>query len=1080
MPKLPHIHKVLVIGSGPIVIGQAAEFDYAGAQACLSLKEEGVQVVLVNNNPATIMTDEQVADKVYMEPLTVESLTAIIARERPDGLLPTLGGQTGLNLAVSLAEAGVLKKYNVELLGTPLAAIQKGEDRELFKQLMQQIGEPVPESDTVESVEAALAFANSIGYPVIVRPAYTLGGAGGGIAADEEELRRVAAGGLAASPIGQVLIERSVKGWKEIEYEVMRDANDTCIIVCNMENLDPVGIHTGDSIVVAPSQTLTDRQYQMLRSVSTKVIRALGVVGGCNIQFALDPLSDRYVLIEVNPRVSRSSALASKATGYPIARIAAKLALGMGLDEVLNPITGYTYASFEPALDYIVVKIPRFPFDKFPHADRKLGTQMKATGEVMAIARNLEAGLLKAVRSLEQGCTHLQRPEMADWTAEQLRDALQEATDIRLFVLAEAIRKGFGEAELQQLTGIDPFFLRSIRNIVDLEQKLSAARGGQLDPALLLTAKRRGFADETIAKLTGFTAAEVKAMRQQAGIRPSYKIVDTCAAEFDAQTPYYYSDWQGVDEVEQLSGRKVLVLGSGPIRIGQGIEFDYCSVHAAKALQASGISAIVVNNNPETVSTDYETADHLYFEPLHVEDVLHVAEHEQVEGVMVQFGGQTAINLAARLEQAGLKVMGTSLEAIERAEDREMFYAMLRKLDIPHIPGKGVSSREEAAAVADEIGYPVLMRPSYVIGGQGMVVAHDETELAATIRDWLDHPDSQSFFPLLVDKYVPGQEAEVDAVCDGETVLIPGIFQHVEKAGIHSGDSVAMFPAPGLSDEVRKKIAAYTEAIAREMGAVGLINIQFVIDGSTVYVLEVNPRASRTVPITSKVTGIPMVQLAVRAQLGEKLAAMGHGTGLLPEIPFAVVKAPVFSTIKLNGVDPVLGPEMKSTGEVLGLGRSFAEAAEKAFAYKDKMYGDWQAGHLVILSLRDADKREEVSRTIAGLKADGAVLAATPGTAEWLQGQGISVGHVLVDDKQLAALLQQTPAAFALVTATKGNRRGRSGFALRSRLIQQGVSLFTAVETFDLYVNSKMRKRGGGHAVCEDIGTLTQLAIEQA
>ncbi|WP_400162344.1 carbamoyl-phosphate synthase (glutamine-hydrolyzing) large subunit [Brevibacillus sp. TJ4] len=1080
MPKLPHIHKVLVIGSGPIVIGQAAEFDYAGAQACLSLKEEGVQVVLVNNNPATIMTDQQVADKVYLEPLTVESVAAIIAKERPDGLLPTLGGQTGLNLAVALSEAGVLEKYNVELLGTPLEAIQKGEDRELFKQLMQQIDEPVPESDTVESVEEALAFASSIGYPVIVRPAYTLGGAGGGIAADEAELKKVAAGGIAASPIGQVLIERSVKGWKEIEYEVMRDANDTCIIVCNMENLDPVGVHTGDSIVVAPSQTLTDRQYQMLRSVSTKVIRSLGVVGGCNIQFALDPNSDRYVLIEVNPRVSRSSALASKATGYPIARIAAKLALGMRLDEVLNPITGYTYASFEPALDYIVVKIPRFPFDKFPHADRKLGTQMKATGEVMSIARNLEAGLLKAVRSLEQGCTHLSRPEMAEWTDEQLAHALQEATDIRLFALAEATRKGFTEEELHRLTGIDPFFLRSIRKIVEMELELASYKGGTLDEKLLLTAKRRGFADETIAALVGSTPAEVKAMREQAGIRPSYKIVDTCAAEFDAQTPYYYSDWQGVDEVATLTGRKVLVLGSGPIRIGQGIEFDYCSVHAAKSLQEKGIAAIVVNNNPETVSTDYETADHLYFEPLHVEDVLHVAEREQIEGVMVQFGGQTAINLAAKLEQAGLKVMGTELSAIERAEDRELFYDMLRKLDIPHIPGKGVSTQEEAAAIAEEIGYPVLMRPSYVIGGQGMVVVHDESELSATISEWLSHPDSQSFFPLLVDKYVPGQEAEVDAVCDGTDVLIPGIFQHVEKAGIHSGDSVALFPAPALSDEIKQTISRYTAAIAREMEAVGLINIQFVIHGDTVYVLEVNPRASRTVPITSKVTGIPMVQLAVRAQLGEKLAAMGYGTGLLPDIPFSVVKAPVFSTIKLNGVDPALGPEMKSTGEVLGLGQSFAEAAGKAFAFKDKMYGDWRSGHAVILSLRDADKRDEVAAAIAKVKADGAVLAATPGTAKWLESQGVNVAHVLADDQQLPALLQQTPAAFALVTATKGNRFGSNGFSLRSRLIQQGVSLFSAVETFDLYVQSKLEKRGGSDATCEDIGTLTQLAVKQA
>ncbi|GED34269.1 carbamoyl-phosphate synthase (glutamine-hydrolyzing) large subunit [Brevibacillus centrosporus] len=1080
MPKLSHIHKVLVIGSGPIVIGQAAEFDYAGAQACLSLKEAGVQVVLVNNNPATIMTDEQVADKVYLEPLTVESVTAIIAKERPDGLLPTLGGQTGLNLAVSLSEAGVLEKYSVELLGTPLAAIQNGEDRELFKQLMQQIGEPVPESDTVESVDAAIAFANSIGYPVIVRPAYTLGGAGGGIAEDEATLRKVAAGGIAASPIGQVLIERSVKGWKEIEYEVMRDANDTCIIVCNMENLDPVGIHTGDSIVVAPSQTLTDRQYQMLRSVSTKVIRSLGVVGGCNIQFALDPKSDRYVLIEVNPRVSRSSALASKATGYPIARIAAKLALGFGLDEVLNPITGYTYASFEPALDYIVVKIPRFPFDKFPLADRKLGTQMKATGEVMSIARNLEAGLLKAVRSLEQGCTHLSRPEMTTWSKEELSRSLQEATDIRLFVFAEAIRKGFTEQELHSLTGVDPFFLRSLRKIIDLEIELACCEGTELPEQLLLEAKRRGFADETIASLAGRTSAEIIGMRDQAGIAPTYKIVDTCAAEFDAQTPYYYSDWQGVDEVATLEGRKVMVLGSGPIRIGQGIEFDYCSVHAAKSLQKNGIAAVVVNNNPETVSTDYETADHLYFEPLHVEDVLHIAEREQVEGVMVQFGGQTAINLAAKLEKAGLKVMGTSLSAIERAEDRELFYEMLRKLDIPHIPGKGVSSLEDATAIAEEIGFPVLMRPSYVIGGQGMVVVHDLTELAATINGWLNHPDSKTFFPLLVDKYVPGSEAEVDAVCDGESVIIPGIFQHVEKAGIHSGDSVALFPAPGLSDEIKQKIASYTEAIAKEMGAVGLINIQFVIDGSTVYVLEVNPRASRTVPITSKVTGIPMVQLAVQAQLGEKLANMGYSTGLLPDIPFAVVKAPVFSTVKLNGVDPVLGPEMKSTGEVLGLGRSFAEAAGKAFAFKDNFYGDWKAGHLVIASLKDADKQADISKTLAQLQAEGGVLAATAGTAAWLQETGVTVSHVIENEAKLNELLQKDKAAFALITATIGNRHGRTGFALRGRLVQHGVPLFSAVETFDLYVKSILEKRGGSHAASEDIGTLSKLAAQQA
>jgi len=1075
MPKLSHIQKVLVIGSGPIVIGQAAEFDYAGAQACLSLREAGVQVVLVNNNPATIMTDEQVADKVYLEPLTVASLERIISKERPDGLLPTLGGQTGLNLAVELAEAGILSKYGVSLLGTPLEAIKNGEDRELFKQLMQQIGEPVPESDTVETVEEAVAFASQIGYPVIVRPAYTLGGAGGGIADDESTLREVAAKGIAASPNGQVLIERSVKGWKEIEYEVMRDDNDTCIIVCNMENLDPVGIHTGDSIVVAPSQTLTDRQYQMLRSVSTKVIRALGVVGGCNIQFALDPHSDRYYLIEVNPRVSRSSALASKATGYPIARIAAKLALGYRLDEVINPITGYTYASFEPALDYVVVKIPRWPFDKFPLADRLLGTQMKATGEVMAIARNLEAGLLKAVRSLEAGCTHLAHPAVADLSPEDINLLLEQATDLRLFALAQACRMGYSEEELHALTGIDPFFLRSINRIVQLEQQLKDS--AEVTAELLLEAKHRGFADQTIAELTGLTTGQVKQMREAAGIRPAYKIVDTCAAEFDAQTPYYYSTWQGADEVEPLAGKKILVLGSGPIRIGQGIEFDYCAVHAAKALQAKGIAAIVVNNNPETVSTDYETANHLYFEPLHVEDVLHVAEREQAEGVMVQFGGQTAINLAEPLAKAGLKVFGTSLEAIHRAEDREQFYAMLRSLDIPHIPGRGVFSLEEAVSAAGEIGYPVLLRPSYVIGGQGMMLIQDERELRATITDWLTHPNSRHFFPILIDKYVPGIEAEVDAVSDGESALIPGIYQHAEKAGVHSGDSVALFPAPGLSHAVKQSIADYTTKIAREMKAVGLINIQFVISQQTVYVLEVNPRASRTAPITSKVTNVPMVELAVRAQLGEKLSTMGYGTGLLPEIPFAVVKAPVFSTVKLNGVDPVLGPEMKSTGEVLGLGQTFAEAAGKALAYKDRVLGGLDAGSTCFVSLSDLGKTAAAAKCVAEIQSRGVAIAATPGTAEWLGEHGIQRVRVVAAEEAFVQLVQEEKVALAVITATKGNRPGRFGFALRCLAVQKGIPLFTAIETLELYLHTMTEKGSDGHAACEDIGTLSKQTV---
>lgn len=1078
MPKLEQIKKVLVIGSGPIVIGQAAEFDYAGAQACLSLREEGVQVVLVNNNPATIMTDEQLADKVYLEPLTVESLTQIIEKERPDGLLPTLGGQTGLNLAVSLSEAGVLQKYGVALLGTPLEAIKNGEDRELFKQLMGKINEPVPESETVESVGEALAFAERIGYPVIVRPAYTLGGAGGGIADNEQELRAVAAKGIAASPIGQVLIERSVKGWKEIEYEVMRDDSDTCIIVCNMENLDPVGIHTGDSIVVAPSQTLTDRQYQMLRSVSTKVIRALGVVGGCNIQFALDPNSDRYYLIEVNPRVSRSSALASKATGYPIARIAAKLAMGYRLDEVINPITGYTYASFEPALDYVVVKIPRWPFDKFPLADRLLGTQMKATGEVMSIARNLEAALLKAVRSLELGCKHLYRADIAALSGSELEKLLREATDVRLFALAEAIRRGYQESELHAATGIDPFFLRSLERIISLEKQLAERGWEGMTAELLQEAKHRGFTDQTIAELASVTADEVKQKRNDLGIVPAYKIVDTCAAEFEAQTPYYYSSWQGIDEVEEIAGRKVLVLGSGPIRIGQGIEFDYCSVHAAKALQANGIASVVVNNNPETVSTDYETADHLYFEPLTVEDVLHVAEREQVEGVMVQFGGQTAINLAEPLAQAGLKVFGTPLEAIDQAEDREMFYQMLRKLSIPHIPGQGVASMEEAMQVAETIGYPVLLRPSYVIGGQGMVVAYNAEELAQTISGWLNDQQAHMSFPLLVDKYISGMEIEVDAVCDGEDVLIPGIFEHVEKAGIHSGDSMALFPSPSLTAQQKETVADYTAKIAREMKAVGLINIQLVVSGDVIYVLEVNPRASRTVPITSKVTGVPMVELAVRAQLGEKLADMGHGTGLLADIGFSVVKAPVFSTVKLNGVDPVLGPEMKSTGEVLGLGRTFAEAAAKAFRFSEKSVAAVKAGDLIFVSLSDADKAE-FSLPFNQLQEQGVRIAATRGTAEWLRANGIEVHAVVADEQGLAQLLQESGISLALITATKGNRQGRKGFALRSLAVQKGIPLFTALETFELYMQAISAKGSEGHGNCEDIGTLSKRAVGQ-
>ncbi|MBO8173172.1 MAG: carbamoyl-phosphate synthase (glutamine-hydrolyzing) large subunit [Bacillaceae bacterium] len=1052
MPKLSHIKKVLVIGSGPIVIGQAAEFDYAGTQACLALKEEGVEVVLVNNNPATIMTDTEIADRIYMEPLTLESVTRIIEKERPDGILPTLGGQTGLNLAVALSDAGVLEQYDVELLGTPLDTIQRGEDREAFKAMMKEIGEPVPESRTVTTVDDALQFADTIGYPVIVRPAYTLGGAGGGIAADEEELRRVARRGLEASPIRQILIEKSVKGWKEIEYEVMRDANDTCIIVCNMENMDPVGIHTGDSIVVAPSQTLNDRQYQMLRSVACKVIRALGVVGGCNIQYALDPESDQYYLIEVNPRVSRSSALASKATGYPIARIAAKLALGYHLDEVINPITGYTYASFEPSIDYVVAKIPRWPFDKFPLADRKLGTQMKATGEVMALGRNLETALLKAVRSLEIGLHHLSHPAIARLSNEQLEKGMVEATDERIFLIAEAFRRGYGVADIHRLTEIDPFFLQAIELIIQLEKKLKASDWDQVDDELLVEAKKRGFADETLADIFGISLKDVRERWKERGLAPAYKQVDTCAAEFVAQTPYYYSSWHGLDEVEVQDGRKkVLVIGSGPIRIGQGVEFDYCSVHAAKSLRRQGIEAVVINNNPETVSTDFNTADQLYFEPLTVEDVLQVVEKEKVDGALVQFGGQTAVNLAGPLAEHGVHIYGTDIQAIDDVEDRDLFYQMLKELEIPHIPGRGVRHQEEAFQAAADIGYPVLIRPSYVIGGRGMVVVYDEAQLADYFTEW-SKTSTDRLFPLLIDKYVPGIEVEVDAVCDGEDVLIPGIFQHVERAGVHSGDSLAVFPAPGLTDTQKQTVARYTGAIARKMKAVGLMNIQMVIDrrDQTIYVLEVNPRASRTVPIVSKVTGVPMVHLATRCQMGDRLQDIAGETGLMQEIPFYAVKAPVFSTVKLNGVDPALGPEMKSTGESLGLGLTAEEAMAKALYWKEDACVPLIQGDVVLLSLSDPDKKE-LERILPGIQRFDLQVAATPGTAEVLAEHGVSVKWILDDREKAQEWLLENKVKAMCITPTRGNDMKRPGFALRQLALQFDVPCFTSLDTFMAY-----------------------------
>ena len=939
MPKQPHIRKVLVIGSGPIVIGQAAEFDYAGTQACLALKEEGVEIILVNNNPATIMTDQAFADEVYLEPLTCESLTNIIEKERPDGLLPTLGGQTGLNLAVSLDQAGVLEKYDVTLLGTPLDAIQRGEDRELFKQMMQDINEPVPESLPVTSIQEAKAFAEKTGFPIIIRPAYTLGGAGGGIANDLSELLRYVKSGIQASPINQVLIEQSVKGWKEIEYEVMRDANDTCIIVCNMENIDPVGIHTGDSIVVAPSQTLTDRQYQMLRTVSCKVIRELGVVGGCNIQFALNPHSDEYVIIEVNPRVSRSSALASKATGYPIARIAAKLALGYHLHEVPNPITGDTFASFEPAIDYVAVKIPRWPFDKFTQADRLLGTQMKATGEVMALSRNLPAGLHKAIRSLEIGLEEFRLPSAEALSDIELEQGLKAADDRRLFLLAEALRRGITIETIHEWTEITTFFLHEMKRIIDVERELKDG-GWQPDDLLLRKAKTLGFSNVALARVFDQPLAAVEGLIKELGTKPSYKMVDTCAAEFSAQTPYFYSSWQEEDEVDPLpaADKKVVVLGSGPIRIGQGVEFDFCSVQSALSLREQGIRSIVINNNPETVSTDFNTADHLYFEPLTKEDVLHIIEKEQADEVLVQFGGQTAINLASDLAEAGVTIAGTSTASIDCVENREAFYDLLHSLNIPHIPGTTVVDTASLKDEARRIGYPILIRPSYVIGGQGMVILHSEDGLDSYLRDLEHQIHTSRLFPLLLDKYVPGMEVEVDVVCDGADILIPGIYEHIEPAGIHSGDSTAIFPAPSLSQSERNMIVGFASRISDALQMKGIMNIQFVFseDRSILYVLEVNPRASRTVPISSKVTGIPLVDLATRVQMGAALQQLGYPLGLQKEMPFFAVKLPVFSTTKLAGVDPLLGPDMQSTGEAIGLGKTVPEALNKAFGWKEK------------------------------------------------------------------------------------------------------------------------------------------------
>ncbi|MBB3868246.1 carbamoyl phosphate synthase large subunit [Parageobacillus toebii NBRC 107807] len=926
MPKDTSLQSILIIGSGPIVIGQAAEFDYSGTQACIALKEEGYRVILVNNNPATIMTDEVHADAVYFEPLTVDSVEAIIAKERPDGLLATFGGQTGLNLAFQLHEEGILEKYGVKLLGTPIEAIKRGEDREAFRALMYELGEPVPESEIITSVDEAVAFAEKIGFPIIIRPAYTLGGTGGGIAETMEQFIDLVEKGLAESPITQCLIERSVAGYKEIEYEVMRDHTNTCITVCNMENVDPVGIHTGDSIVVAPSQTLTDEEYQMLRSSAIKIISALGIIGGCNIQFALDPFSKRYYLIEVNPRVSRSSALASKATGYPIARIAAKLAVGYTLAELLNPVTKTTYASFEPALDYVVVKFPRLPFDKFPFGDRQLGTQMKATGEVMAIDRNMERAFQKAVYSLEGANNGLYLPELASHTDDELKQLLVRKDDRRFFAILELFRRGETINTVYELTKIDRFFLQSFYQLIELEKKAKETSLEHIDEATFRLLKEKGFSDAFLAEVWNVKEKDVREKRKQLGIVPAYKMVDTCAAEFHSETDYYYSTYFGEDERKKSDKEKVLIIGAGPIRIGQGIEFDYSSVHSVYALQEEGYETVLMNNNPETVSTDFAVADRLYFEPLTLEEVLNVIEAEQIKKVIVQFGGQTAINLVKGLEEANITLLGVTYDVIDQLEDRDRFYQLLEELDIPHVPGMMANNEEELISNAKKIGYPILLRPSYVIGGRGMFIVKNEQQLCALLEQRI------ITYPVLIDAYLDGKEAEVDVVADGNDILLPTIIEHVEKAGVHSGDSYAMLPAQTITNEEQSKIITYAEKIVKKLQFKGIMNIQYVIANGQVYVLEVNPRASRTVPIVSKATGIPLAQIATKLLLGKCLSdVVDEKQRRLASLPYIVLKYPVFSTYKLPGVDPLVGPEMKSTGEGISIAKTMEEAAAKAF-----------------------------------------------------------------------------------------------------------------------------------------------------
>ncbi len=1041
MPKREDLKKIMVIGSGPIVIGQAAEFDYSGTQACKALREEGYEVVLINSNPATIMTDAEMADKVYIEPITVETISAILRTEKPQGIIATLGGQTGLNMAVELDESSILDELGIELLGTSLASIKKAEDRELFKETMERIGEKVARSVIAVSIEEAVAFAEEVGFPVIIRPAYTLGGTGGGIAHSMEQLKNITAQGLSFSMIGQVLLEQSVAGYKEIEYEVMRDAKDNCIVVCNMENFDPVGIHTGDSIVVAPSQTLSDKEYQMLRSASIRIIRALGIEGGCNVQYALNPDNYDYVVIEVNPRVSRSSALASKATGYPIARAAAKIAVGYGLDEITNPITGETCACFEPTLDYVVTKVPRWPFDKFVTATRTLGTQMKATGEVMAIGRNLEESLLKAIDSLDVKLDYqLGMKTIAAWTDAQIENSLKNPDDERIFVVSEALERGWTVDEIFKITRIDKFFIGKLQNIVRLGKELKKHTIDTMPMELLKKCKRYGFGDSYIANLIGTQEAAIKALRMAFGILPTYKMVDTCAGEFEAKTPYYYSCYDDADESRNSGRKKVVVLGSGPIRIGQGIEFDYCSVHSVLALKKLGYESIIINSNPETVSTDFDTSDKLYFEPLTRECVLDVIQREKPEGVVVQFGGQTAINLAAPLAKVGVKILGTSVDGIDRAEDRERFLKVLEKLDIPLPAGATAFSLEDAAKIAQSIGFPVLVRPSYVLGGRAMEIVYNTQELeeymtmAARISP--EHP-------VLIDKYIMGKEAEIDGICDGKEAMIVGVMEHIERAGVHSGDSFAVYPPQNMAVHVKRTIVDYAQRIGVELGIQGLYNIQFVIDKENrVYVLEVNPRASRTVPVLSKISGVPMVAAATRIMMGETLADMGMKPGLRPESQLITVKAPVFSFSKLTTVDIFLGPEMKSTGEVMGTDTTYLAALKKAFVASGTRVP--RKDLPILFSITDRDKEEAIvfARQMLGM---GFVVAATDGTHANFAAGGIDCQLIPHDDAVRA--IKEREISMVINTPTRGKLLDRLGFILRRTSMEFNVPCVTSMDT---------------------------------